>query len=209
MTAPAVKAVFFDIGNVLLRFNPSEVLKEIADAVGRPPRKVADYLWTSHKIEALERGEFGTDELFRIFREELGYAGSFARFRRIWCDHFTLERRTASILRLVAKRAPTYLLSNTHALHYDHIRQNYAFTRHVHGAILSHEVGMRKPEPRIYAAAVKIAGVKPGQALLIDDLHPNVAAARKAGLRAILYKGPADLRRRLTNLGLLARASSP
>jgi len=204
MTASPIQAVFFDIGNVLLRFNPREVLAKIADAVGRHPLKVADYLWTSHKIEALERGEFGTDELFRIFREELGYAGAFARFRKLWCDHFTLERRTAAILKRVARHVPTYLFSNTHALHYDFIRKNYAFPGHVRGAVLSHEVGMRKPEARIYRAALKIAGVRPARALLIDDLKPNVAAARKAGLRAILYRGPSDLSRRLKSLGLPA-----
>jgi FMN phosphatase YigB (HAD superfamily) len=203
MAMTAIKAVFFDIGNVLLHFNPNEVLKKIAGAIGRHPLKVADYLWTSHKIEALERGEFGTDELYRIFREELDYAGTFAQFKKLWCDHFSLERRTAAILRKVSRSVPTYLLSNTHALHYDFIRNNYAFTKHVRGAILSHEVGMRKPEPRIYEAALKIAGVKPGQALLIDDLKVNVLAAQKVGLQAIRYRGPDDLFRRLKPLGLL------
>jgi putative hydrolase of the HAD superfamily len=70
--------------------------------------------------------------------------------------------------------------------------------------VLSHEVGMRKPEPRIYAAALKLARVaKPEQALFIDDLKPNVAAARRAGLQAILYRGSRDLRRRLRALGVL------
>ncbi|HAM34811.1 MAG TPA: hypothetical protein DEB40_00810 [Elusimicrobia bacterium] len=203
MSDSPIKAVFFDIGNVLLHFNPRDVLKEIARAVGRHPLKVAGYLWTSHKIESLERGEFGTDELFRIFKDELGYSGTFAQFRELWCDHFTLERRTAAILKKVAKSRPTFLLSNTHALHYDFIRQNYAFTRHVHGAVLSHEVGMRKPEPRIYEAALKIAGVSAHEALLIDDLSANVKAARKAGLHAIHYRGPEDLFRRLRALKLI------
>ena len=201
----AIKAVFFDIGNVLLHFNPKEVLKEIASAIGHHPLKVADYIWTSRKIEALERGELGTDELFRAFREELGYEGDFAQFKKLWCDHFTLNRRVAAILKKVSKRVPTYLFSNTHALHYDHIRENYAFTRHVQGAVLSHEVGMRKPEPRIYAAALKIAWVKkPKAALLIDDLQANVEAARKAGLTAIRYRNPEQLLRRLKVLGVIA-----
>jgi len=204
VSGTSVEAVFFDIGNVLLHFNPTEVLREVAGAVGRHPLKVADYLWTSHKIEALERGEFGTDELYRIFREELGFDGDFPRFKKVWCDHFRLERRTAAILKKVAKRLPTYLLSNTHALHYDFIRENYAFPRHVRGAVLSHELGMRKPEARIYAAALKIAGlVRPAAALLIDDLELNVEAARQAGFQVIRYRGPEDLFRRLKALGVL------
>ena len=204
MTAARLQAVFFDIGNVLLRFDPEEVLREVSAAIGVDPRKVEDRLWTSHNIESLERGEYGTDELYRVFREDLGYRGSFARFKKLWCEHFTLVRGTAAILRQVACRVPTYLLSNTHALHYEFIRDNYAFTRHVRGAVLSHELGMRKPEPRIYRAALRIAGVRePGRALLIDDLQANVSAARRAGLRAIRYRGPEDLRRRLESLGVL------
>ena len=204
MNSP-IQAVFFDIGNVLLHFNPRDVLQEIAKALGRRPVDVADYVWTSHKIEALERGELGTNELFRVFRDELGYDGGFARFKKLWCDHFTLDRRAAAILKKVSRRVPAYLFSNTHALHYDHIRKKYAFAKHVRGVVLSHEVGMRKPEPRIYAAALKIAGVKkPAEALLIDDLAANVKAARQAGLIAIRYRNPEQLARRLKALGVLA-----
>lgn len=203
MSETKIKAVFFDIGNVLLHFNPSEVLREVAGAIGRHPIKVARYLWTSHKIEALERGEFGSDELFRIFQEELGYKGTFAQFRKLWCDHFRPERKTVSMLREVSKRVDTYLLSNTHALHYDYIKQRYAFTKHIRAAVLSHELGMRKPEARIFAAALKTAKVEPAQAVFIDDLKPNVDAARKVGINAILYKGPEDLRRRLVAFGVL------
>jgi len=204
MTGPPVKAVFFDIGNVLLRFDPQEVLAKIAGALGRSPHRIARYLWTSLNIEALERGEFGTDDLYSLFQDKLDYKGDFAQFKKLWCDHFTLQRRTAALLKQVSRRIPTYLLSNTNALHYDFIRKRYAFTRHVHGMVLSHEVGMRKPEPRIFRAALRLAKVaRPAQAVFIDDLELNVRAARKAGLKAILYRGPADLRRRLEGFGVL------
>jgi putative hydrolase of the HAD superfamily len=108
------------------------------------------------------------------------------------------------LLKKVSRRLPTYLLSNTHALHYDFIKSRYAFTKYVRGAALSHELGMRKPEPRIFKAALKMAGVRPAQALFIDDLEPNVAAARRVGLQAIRYCGPEDLAHRLKTLGVLA-----
>ena len=90
MTAPAIRAVFFDIGNVLLHFDIGAILKEIAAALGRHPIRVARSLLDTKRISALERGEIGSDELYRIFREELGYRGSFPRFKKLWCDHFTL-----------------------------------------------------------------------------------------------------------------------
>ncbi|MBI5240611.1 MAG: HAD family phosphatase [Elusimicrobia bacterium] len=202
---PPVEAVFFDIGNVLLHFDIGAILREIAAALGRHPIKVAGALLDTRRISALERGEIGSDDLFRIFREELGYRGSFAKFKELWCDHFTLERRTAALLKKVARRVPTYLLSNTHALHYDFIKSRYAFVKLVRGAALSHELGMRKPEARIFRAALRLARLRrPEQALFIDDLEVNVEGARRAGLRALRYRGPEDLARRLKELGLLA-----
>ena len=204
MSAPPIKAVFFDIGNVLLRFDVADIFDKLSRYLGRDRLQIARRLGDPRRIAALERGEVSTADLYRIFREELGFKGRFARFRTLWCDHFTLQRHTSEMLKKVARRMPTYLLSNTHALHYDFICENYAFPRHVHGAVLSHELGMRKPEARIFAAALRMAKVKqPAQALFIDDLERNVRAARRAGLQAILYRGSEDLHRRLKALGVL------
>jgi putative hydrolase of the HAD superfamily len=204
MSTPPIKAVFFDIGNVLLHFDITAIVREIAAALGRHPIKVARSLLDTKRISALERGEIGGDELYRIFRNELGYRGSFPEFKKLWCDHFSLERRTAALLKKVSRRVPTYLLSNTHALHYDFIKARYAFIKCVRGAALSHELGMRKPEPRIFRAALKLARVNdPAQALFIDDMELNVRGARKAGMQAIRYRGPEDLARRLRDLGVL------
>lgn len=201
---PPIRAVFFDIGNVLLHFDIGAILKEIAAALGRHPLKVAASLLDTKRISALERGEIDSDELFRIFREELGYRGSFAQFKTLWCDHFTLERRTAALLKKVSRRLPTYLLSNTHALHYDFIKSRYAFIKLVRGAALSHELGMRKPEARIFRAALRLAKLRrPEQALFIDDLEVNVRGARAAGLQSLRYRGPEDLERRFRELGVL------
>ncbi len=197
------KAVFFDIGNVLLHFDLTAIITRIAAALGCRRIKVARSLLDTKRISALERGKIGSEELYRIFQEELGYSGTFTRFRKLWCDNFSLDRRTAALLKEVSRQVPTYLLSNTHALHYDFIKTRYAFIKCVRGVALSHELGMRKPEPRIFKAALKMAGVRPAQAVFIDDLEPNVAAARRAGLQAIRYRGPEDLRRRLRSLGVL------
>ena len=199
----AIKAVFFDIGNVLLHFNPSEILRRMAFVVGRHPFKVARYFWSSRIGEAVERGKISPRQLYGIFCSELGYRGNWKNFRLLWCDHFTLNRGTADLLRKIANSHRVYLLSNTNSLHYDFIRERFSFTRHVHGAILSYKLGLRKPEPEIYMAALRIARVKPDQAVFIDDLRKNVEAARNLGIYALLYKDLKVLKRDLADLGVL------
>lgn len=201
-SASPVKAVFFDIGNVLLRFSSREVLKTIAWEVRGCPVKLAKYLWHSDIGERIERGEVGGEELYRLFQKELGYKGTPAQFRLLWCDHFTLDRGSYALLKRTAKSLPTYLLSNTNEMHIDFIRERYEFPSVVRGAILSHELGLRKPDPAIYRAALKLSGTKPEETVFVDDLKPNVDSAKKLGMIAIRFKGAEDLRRRFETLGI-------
>lgn len=199
---PAVRAVFFDIGNVLLRFSSQQVIARVACAVKRHPLKLAKYLWSSDIGERIERGEVGGDALYALFQSELGYKGSFAQFRLLWCDHFTLDRGSNALLKRTAKAVPTYLLSNTNALHIDFIKERYEFPALVRGAILSHEVGLRKPDPAIYRKALQLSGTAPEETVFVDDLKPNVDAAAKMGMIAIRFRGADALREKFAALGL-------
>ncbi len=198
----AIKAVFFDIGNVLLKFSSKRILRKFAWAVGRHPVKVARHIWKERIIDRIERGEVTGEQIHKLFVDDLGYKGDFAKFRALWCDHFTLDRGSFAILKSLSGRVPTYLLSNTNALHIEHIKAKYAFPGLVKGEILSHEHRLRKPERAIYEAALKLSGTAPGETVFIDDLEENCAGARKAGLHAIRYRGAKDLKKRLEALGL-------
>ena len=198
----AIKAVFFDIGNVLLRFSNKRILRKFAWAVGRHPVKVARHIWKGRLVDRIERGELSGEEIHGLFVSELGYTGDFVKFKTLWCDHFTLDRGSFAILKSLSGRMPTYLLSNTNALHIEHINARYAFPGLVKGAILSHELKLRKPQREIYEAALKMSGTLPEETVFIDDLEENCAGARKAGLHAIRYRGAKNLKKRLEILGL-------
>ena len=198
----AIKAAFFDIGNVLLRFSNKRILRKIAWAVGRHPVKVARHIWKGRIIDRIERGEISGKEIHEIFVDEFDYKGDYDRFKNLWCDHFTLDRGSYAVLKNLSERLPTYLLSNTNALHIEHIKSRYAFPGLVKGAVFSHECGLRKPQREIYEAALKLSGTAPDETLFIDDLEENCEGARKAGLQAIRYRGAKDLKKRLGALGL-------
>lgn len=203
MTPSAIKVVFFDIGNVLLHFNAADVLKEVAVQLGRHPLRVAKYLWHSRIGEEIELGNVTGREVYGLFKRELDYGGDYRAFRKLWCDHFKLHHETVRLLRRVRRDHRVYLLSNTNALHYDFIRARYAFPRLVHGAVLSYKLRMRKPEARIYLAALKLARARAEESVFIDDLPDNVEAARRLGMHGIVFKGAEDLGRRLRELGVL------
>jgi len=198
----AIKAVFFDIGNVLLRFSNKRILRKFAWAVGTNPIKVARHIWKGRIVDRIERGELTGEQIHGLFVSELGYKGDFLKFKTLWCDQFTLDRGSFAILKRLSTRVPTFLLSNTNALHIEHIRARYAFPALVKGSILSHELALRKPQREIFEAALKLSGTAPDETVFIDDLEENCEGARKAGLHAIRYRGAKDLKKRLEALGL-------
>lgn len=198
-----IRAVFFDIGNVLLKFDIPKIIRKMAWGLRSNPLRIARYLGSSELVSAIEKGRIGSRELYKRFKSELGYKDDYAAFRLFWCDHFTLDAECAEILRTVAKLRKVYLLSNTNQLHYDFIKENYAFPGHAHGAVLSYKLGLRKPEPAIYQTALKRARVRPEQAFFVDDLSENVEAAAKIGIKAWRYGGAAGLRKELQRLGVL------
>ncbi|WP_447039936.1 HAD family hydrolase [Streptomyces sp. DSM 118878] len=69
-------------------------------------------------------------------------------------------------------------------------------------AVLSSaDLGVTKPDPRIYEAAARRAGVAPGRCLFVDDRQENVDAAVALGMRGLLYRTPSDLEAALASAG--------
>ena len=198
-----IKAVFFDIGNVLVRFDLGGLLKDLAWGRGASPWKVARMVWSRRLIDDVERGRLDGAELLEAVQQETGYEGGLEDFRRAWNGHFKLDATVVALFRRAGKKRPTYLLSNTNAMHWEHIRRRYAFAREAAGAVLSHELGLRKPERAIYEAAVRRAGCTAVECVFVDDLADNVAGAKAAGLKAVKFKDAARLEKDLTSLGVL------
>jgi putative hydrolase of the HAD superfamily len=65
----------------------------------------------------------------------------------------------------------------------------YPFAAMFDPIIYSHEVGLRKPDPRIYRLACDRLGLAAGEIVFLDDMPENVAAATEAGLHAVLHRG--------------------
>jgi 2-haloacid dehalogenase len=69
--------------------------------------------------------------------------------------------------------------------------------------VVSGEVGLLKPDPRIFRLAIERCALDPARTVFIDDVADNVAGGRSVGLHALQFVGPAQLRSDLQALGLL------
>jgi len=185
-----VKNIVFDIGNVLIRFDPLAYLVE-------EYRDFNDVLtlyrevFLSEEWALLDKGAIDEDEAVRrIVRKIPDYEGEVSRIIRTW-EYFLIEEIKAStyFLKLFkAKGYKVYALSNYPKRGYLYTEKNYDFFRLFDGKVISYEVGKLKPQAGIYEVFMEKYALKPEECLFIDDSLENVEAARNLGMKGVHFR---------------------
>jgi 2-haloacid dehalogenase len=103
---------------------------------------------------------------------------------------------------LRAGGVPLYALSNWSAETFPLSLRRFEFLRWFQGILLSGEVRLLKPDPRIFQLLLDNHAVDPAHTVYIDDLKPNVEAAVALGMHGILFTDPIALRHELVKVGL-------
>ena len=197
---PVIGAVIFELGNVLIAVDETRALDRMAARTGKTRRELENYVMLTPSVNQLERGELSAQRFFEIVRQDTGFDGDFTEFARIWSDIFTPIKPMIALARRLKGQVTRLILSNTNAIHMDYVLKQFSIVREVEGLVLSHEVGLLKPDPRIYKLALQRFGLRAERAVFIDDIPTNVEGARAVGLRGIHYQNPDQVRLELTKL---------
>ncbi len=189
-----IKAVFFDLGNVLVKVNLESAIPQIAELFRIPEKAVmqAPILALEKKFE---RGQLTIAEYLVEVKNiyHIDHSIGVDDLERIWQIPFELNTDVWQIALKLRRQVPLFLLSNTNSLHIRAIRRKFNILENMDGLILSFEVGATKPESAIYQYALRKADVTAEQALFIDDLKENVAGAERLGLKAHQFISASDL----------------
>jgi FMN phosphatase YigB (HAD superfamily) len=180
-----IKAVIFDIGNVLLSFDFGRVLRRIVPHCGVNP---ADFSTRLEPLKMdLESGRISADAFLDRASVALAYRGERSELVRAWQEIFEPIEKTHRLVDGLASRFPLYLLSNTNNLHAEYFMGEYPVFRRFKDRVFSHEAGLMKPDPGIYRHALEKFGLEAGEAFFVDDLAENVEAARGEGIQSHQY----------------------
>jgi FMN phosphatase YigB (HAD superfamily) len=198
-----IRAIAFDLGNVLVKVDHGRFCRGLARLSGRSPEEVCAQVFETDLEPDYDTGRITSREFYRLVKVRLGVELPFADFGHLWSDIFEpMEDMEAALARLQG-RYPLFLLSNTNPLHFDYIRELFpSVLKPFKAFILSYQVGSRKPEAGIYQALIRQAGRPPRQILYLDDKPPFVEAAQGQGLNAWHFVSPQDFRRDLQRYGL-------
>ncbi len=204
--------VVFDLGGVLIDWDPRHLYRQLFEDPAEMEAFLAEVTtaeWNAHQ----DAGRPWAEAIEILVAEHPERRELIEAFHRRWPEMLAGEiPGTVEVLadlrtgdtRLVA-------LSNWSAEMFPVARERFDFLAWFEGIVISGEVGVNKPDSRIFGHLLERFGIEPGEALFIDDSPANIDAATALGFRVIQFTDATALRRELAQLGLLSDvgAASP
>lgn len=186
MSAP--QALIFDIGNVLV-FHDNDLLhRRLAALAGVSVARLRSALQAGDFARRATLGLLDGPEMHAEFCRLLDVDCGYERFRAVFSSHFTRNQSIEPLIAQLQGRYRLLTLSNTNALHVDYLLEHVPLLGRFDSLLLSCEVGLAKPDPPIYAEAVRRAALPAGACLYVDDLPAYVTAGAAAGLQALRFR---------------------
>ena len=185
-----IEFVYFDLGNILVSFDPARACQNVAGLFQITNQKAQELVYDSGLETKLELGELTGDQFFKLLCESLDRNEREYQKQDVLdaiSDMFTPIDSMVQVIQRTREHVDRIgVLSNTCAAHWSWIRrQPWPIAQVDYDVkILSYEVGAMKPDPRIYEAAEQSARTPAGNILFIDDKQENIDAARKRGWQA-------------------------
>ena len=184
-----MKNVIFDVGGVLLDWNPGRILEGYyADPAERAAMKQAIFLHADW-LE-LDRGTLSEPALLqRISERARRPVPELTNLFEVIRDSLQPKLDSVALLAtLAARQVPLYCLSNMPAGIYATLRERFDFWALFAGIVISGEIRLVKPEPAIFAHLLDRYGLTATETAFVDDLPANVAAASALGLHGVLFQ---------------------
>jgi putative hydrolase of the HAD superfamily len=185
----SLRNVIFDFGGVLVRWKPDEIISGF---------------YADESLKGLVReGVFQHPDWIEMDRGTLSEAVAIERFSartgrpaeemrglmRHVKDSLTPMAESLAIVQDLARRGiPLYGLSNMSTSTFAHLKERYAFWDHFRGIVISGEVRLIKPDPRIFEHIAQRFDLVPSETLFIDDHAPNIESAARQGFRTIRFE---------------------
>ena len=193
----AIRAVVFDLGGVL-EADVIELVDYDLDARWEARLDLQDGELEQRMKSLWRAGSVGActeEEVHQGMRERLGMSqDQIEEFMRAMWDLYCgrLNVPLADYFRQLRPRYQTAILSNSFVGARREEQLRYQVEEMCDLIIYSHEVGVEKPDRRIYELTCERLGVQPAEMIFLDNLETNVAAARELGIHAILFQDTAQ-----------------
>jgi 2-haloacid dehalogenase/putative hydrolase of the HAD superfamily len=198
------RAVLFDVGNVIVRWDPRTLYSKIFPDPAERERFLAEICTPAWRLEH-DRGRPIADGVALLISQYPEYAEAIDVWRMRWWEMFsgTIPETTRAIEDLHGRGVPLFGLTNMSAETSEGTLAMHPAFNLMSDIVISGKEGVIKPDPRIFEIACQRAGFPANELLFIDDSPTHIAAAEGLGFRTHHFVDPAALRPALEAQGLL------
>jgi 2-haloacid dehalogenase len=198
-------AIVFDFGGVLIDWDPRYLYRKLAGGdeavVERFFEEVGFFAWNLEQ----DRGRPFKTAVAELSARFPRYAEWIRAYDERWEESINgpIQPVADVLFGLKQKGYPLYGLSNWSAEKFKLVRPKYEFFSWFDDILVSGEVKIVKPDPRIFSVFLQRIRRKAAECVFIDDSETNTTAASHLGFKAIRFESPEQLSAELQHLGLL------
>src|SRR3984893_7418349 len=201
---PRVGAVVFDVGGVLLDWNPRHLYRKLFADQAEMERFLAEVCspaWHAPHDRGVSTAA-SCAELASLHPQFSELIGAWSRRSEEMIGG--VDAGSVEVLRAVREAGlPCYALTNMEAETYPLRLKRFPFLGWFDGTVVSGRKGLAKPEPAIFTRLLDRFGLTPNTTLMIDDTNENLETASKLGIQTALFRSSRQLRAELEASGVL------
>jgi FMN phosphatase YigB (HAD superfamily) len=203
MPPQKIRAIISDIGRVIVGVDVSRAMQGLSSSIPLSPKEIWSAIEKDPRFVDLQDGRITARDWHLHIVRRLGGNLTYDQFTQAWNAALLPETlQPDSLWAGLAKKYRLSLLSNTDPIHVAHMESTFTFFKYFPVRIYSCVVGSSKPKQVIYQEALRATKVKANEAVYIDDLEENVAAASSLGMIGVHCADPSTLRDRLITAGV-------
>lgn len=200
-----IKAIIFDLGNVLIDFDHNIAAKRISKFTDKTVPEIFNFFFDSKLTGLFEEGKVTPLEFFSEVKSALNLRLDYQAFVPIWDEIFFLSEKNLAVYQLAKSLRPKYkiaLLSNINILHFEYLKKNFPVFDAFHCIVTSFEVGFQKPHPLIYQKALASLEALAQEVFYTDDRSELVQSAKELDIQGFVFRGIEQLKKDLMDAGV-------
>jgi putative hydrolase of the HAD superfamily len=194
-----IKAIIFDLGGVLFTDGTGKFAKYLEEIYGVAPADTRAFL-VSEAGDKYYKGTITNKDFWDSFKNTLKVDEDAKNLSLRWINSYDLNQETLDLIERLSKECEVYYLSDNVKDRVVVTEEKYDFLKHFKDGIFSCDVGMRKPQPKIYDLALEMTKTKPEETIFIDDKESSLAPARDMGLHTVLFTNAEEVEDRVADI---------
>jgi len=198
-----IKAVIFDISNVLVASDTEAMFKQLLK-YSAIKKKRAILIENHDQLTAFVdygTGKINSHEFYKKTCEHLKLSGiGYDKFRKIWNSAFEPNKQVEKIVKELFGDYSLIVASDINRMHFDFLKDNYKILQYFDPKFLSFREKVLKRDKKFFRKMIETLKIKPSQCIFIDDRDINIKNAKFYRLNTVQYKNPSQLKRELSTL---------